>query len=164
VTQDGTWPDRIRALAAGDLRPWHGLGPGCTRQDVEQALGPSREDEDSVGFLNGSPTGFRSYPAAAAGQGEVLVWYVGDAAVLLRAGDYQPAAPLAEQLGEPEATTPSLLRAFHTQHVYAGRGLTAHVDDESGAISWLFGYPPSTPEEFLNSWLSRIEMRRIPRG
>jgi hypothetical protein len=159
----GGWPERIRELATGDLRRWPGLTRDCTRRDVEAALGQGLTGEDEAGFLDGSPTAFRGYPALGATRGEVVVWYVDDVAVLLRVPDYEPIVPLTEQLGMPEATAPSLLRAFHTQWVYAGRGLTAHVEDDTGAVSWLFGYPPTTPEEYLDSWLSRLEMRRIPR-
>src|SRR4051794_25131606 len=163
VTEDGGWPERIRELATGDVRRWPGLTRDCTRGDVEAALGTGHADSDGVGFLDGSPTAFRGYPALGATRGEVVGWDVGGVAGGGRLPDYEPIVPLTEQLGTPEATAPSLLRAFHTQLVYARRGLTAHVQGDTGAVSWLFGYPPTTPEEYLGSWLSRIEMRRIPR-
>lgn len=74
-----------------------------------------------------------------------------------------PMTSFALALGAPETTIPSRLQRFHTQWIYAQRGLTAHVNNHTGEIVRLYAYPVTTTRKFLNSWLSRVEMRRLNR-
>jgi len=70
--------------------------------------------------------------------------------------------PLPDQLGEPEARDSSKMPGFKTQWIYASRGLTLHIDDNSGNIAFVYAYRPMTVDEFRASWLSRVEIRRTP--
>src|SRR5579863_9721918 len=121
----------LQALASGSLADWTGLSPDCTRQTAQEAFGESGMTQDSVGSLNGSPTGYRAYPAAPAAPNGILVWFVEDQIVLIRIQE-PTLPPLESLLGKPEATAVSQLHAIHTQWIYASRGLTAHVQNQTG--------------------------------
>jgi hypothetical protein len=94
----------------------------------------------------------RRRPAAPHG---IYVWDVNDRLVLIRIHDVTATRPALEQLGEPEARDVSKMPGFKTQWIYAVRGLTLHVDDDTGATAFLYAYPPMTLAEFRASWLSR---------
>ena len=154
----------LRALAAGDLRGWHGLAEGCDRAAVETALGPSETGPDGSGMLGGVPTVFRRYPPAPAAPHGIVVWMESDWIVAVEIVQPALTEPVEAQLGPPEAKEHSGLAAFHSQLIYAARGLTAHVHEYSGAVLRLYGYAPSTVEKFLASPMAKVETRRIPRS
>jgi hypothetical protein len=151
----------LRALASGDYAPWHGLTDDCTTAHAVAAFG-HQEGTDRTGDLGGSPTRYRIYPATAAAPHGIYVWDVNDRIVLLRLHEVAATRPIRDQLGEPEARELSKMPGFKTQWVYASRGLTLHVDDDTGAIAFLYAYRPMTVNEFRASWLSRVEIRRTP--
>ena len=161
MTEQNLCTVSLQALASGSLDVWTGLSPDCTRQTAEEVFGESEMTQDSVGFLNGSPTGYRAFPALPAAPSGILVWFVEDQIVLIRIQEPK-LPPLESLLGKPEATAPSQLHAFHTQWIYATRGLTAHVQNQTGKVAWLFTYPPMTAAAFLASWISRVSTTRIP--
>jgi hypothetical protein len=148
-------------LAAGDLRGWHGLDEGCDRASAEAALGPSEAGPDGSGMLGGVPTAFRRYPPAPAVPDGVVVWLEEDWVVAVELMQPVLPEPIAAQLGPPEARERSGLASFHSQWIYAGRGLTAHVDDVSEDVRRLYGYAPTTVEDFLASPIASVETRRI---
>jgi hypothetical protein len=151
----------LRALANGDYTKWHGLTDDCTTAEAVAAFG-AQEGADRTGDLGGSPTRYRIYPATAAAPHGIYVWDVNDRLVLIRIHDVTATRPALEQLGEPEARDVSKMPGFKTQWIYAVRGLTLHIDDDTGATAFLYAYPPMTLAEFRASWLSRVEIRRIP--
>ncbi|MHB8750765.1 MAG: hypothetical protein ACYDBJ_16445, partial [Aggregatilineales bacterium] len=108
-----------------------------------------------------SPTGSGADPAAPAAPTGILVWFVEDLIVLIRIQEPK-LPPLESLLGKPETTALSQLHAFHTQWIYATRGLTAHVQNQTGKVAWLFAYRPMTAAAFLASWMSQVSMTRIP--
>jgi len=149
------------ALANGRLQDWSGIQPTFSRTDAQKAFGPSKSDRDKYGLLGGSPTAFREYfPTAAAPLG-MTVWYVDEQMILIRLLQPKLAESLTQMLGQPETTTSSQLQRFHTQWIYAQRGLTAHVHNATSEVLRLYAYRPTTTREFLNSWLSRVQIRRI---
>ncbi len=150
----------LKQLARGDYTTWHGLGPACTRADVETAFGDSEGDVDLYGNLGGSPTAYRVYPGVSASPYGAIVWYIDDKAVALKMHTVTPARPIDEQLGAPEAKDPSRMPGFKTMWIYASRGLTLHIDDGTHAIAWLYAYRRMTLDEFRASWLSRVEIIR----
>lgn len=150
----------LRALAQGQLRDWHGLPPGCDRAGAETAIGSGAEIVS--GLLGGMPTQFRDYPATPAAPAGIRIWYEGDTIIAVQIETPALAEPIDQLLGTPEQTEKSLLQSFHTQWIYAGRGLTAHVSNTSHVVLRLYGYPPTSVDEFLQSSLSRVENRRIP--
>jgi hypothetical protein len=150
----------LRTLAHGDYTAWQGLGANCTRADVSAALGASQDDIDHYGNLGGTPTAYRIYPGTAVSPYGVYVWYVENKAVALAMHTITLLRPIEEQLGAPEAKGPSRMPGFKTQWIYASRGLTLHIDDDTGAVAWLYAYRPMTLDEFRASWLSRVEILR----
>jgi hypothetical protein len=151
----------LRALAHGNFTLWRGLTDDCTTAAAVAALGP-QNGADRTGDLGGSPTRYRIYPATTAAPHGVYVWDVNERIVLVRVHDAVAAKPALEQLGEPEARDLSKMPGFKTQWIYASRGLTLHVDDDTGVTSFLYAYQPMTLAEFRASWLSQVEIRRIP--
>ncbi len=131
-------------------------------EHAEQALGPTPSGPDGVALLGDSLSGFRLYPATSAAPHGLTVWFVENKIVAVQISQPHLDRPLKEQIGEPEATAPSLLKTLQTQWIYASRGLTAHVSKMSGTISSLYAYRPMTVAEFLSSSLSRVSSRRIP--
>ena len=149
------------ALSSGRLREFHGVPPGCGRATTSAVLGPSRFDEDSHG-----PAGpFREYGASPAAPEGLLIFFTAtqDRISYVRIRGPRFAAPLHEQLGAPEAKADSRLHAFHQQHIYASRGLVAHVDEGSGAVAELYAFAPTTVQAYLQSALSRVEIHREQR-
>ena len=55
---------------------------------------------------------------------------------------------------------PSRMPGFKTMWIWASRGLTLHRDDSSGAVAWLYAYPPMTVDAFRASWLAKVEIHR----
>jgi hypothetical protein len=151
----------LHDLAWGDFSAWHGLSDACTTDDAVAALG-HYIGGDRAGNLGGSPTRYRIYPATRVSPHGVYVWDEGDHLVLVRLHDVQDVRPPLDQVGEPEAKDISRLTGFQTQWIYAARGLTLHVDDDTGAITSVYAYSPMALSAFRASWLSRIEIRRIP--
>jgi hypothetical protein len=152
----------LRSLASGDLRHWHGLEEDCDRADAEAAFGPSESGPDGSAMLARELTAFRRYPPAPAAPYGIVVWFEGDEVVLVEIVQPALAEPLQEQIGSPEGTADSGLAAFHSQRIYAGRGLTAHVHDMIGEVLRLYAYRPMTVDAFLASGLAGVETRRIP--
>jgi hypothetical protein len=148
----------LRALADGRWGDWHGLPAGCERKHAEQVFGPSEPGPDGVGVVAGYSFSFRRYPAPAWAAG-VVVWLNGDLVLAIQLN-----TPLAsawrEVLGPPEDTAPSLLFSIGTQWIYASRGLTLHAGSDDRVIQ-IYVYAPTTPEEFKQSWMSQVEIRRI---
>jgi hypothetical protein len=151
----------LRALASGDYAPWHGLTDDCTTAQAVAAFG-HQDGADRTGELGGSPTRYRIYPPTAAAPHGVYVWDENDRIALVRLHEVAATRPIADQLGEPEARDVSKMPGFKTQWVYASRGLTLHVDDDTGAIAFVYAYRPMTVDAFRASWLSRVEIRRTP--
>jgi hypothetical protein len=150
----------LRRLVQGDFALWQGLAGDCDRAAVAAALGGSNSEEDLVGHPGGIPTGYRIYPATAAAPYGIFVWYEEDRAVALQIHSFTPQRPVLDQLGEPEARELSRMPGFKTQWIYAVRGLTLHVDDDSGAVAWLYGYRPMSLDVYRASWLFRVEILR----
>jgi hypothetical protein len=156
--------DGLRALAQGDYTSWRGLGPDCHRAAVAQALGAPATEQDMVGHLGGSPTGYRVYPETVAAPSGVFVWFVDQDAVYLRIQGPAPPSAIRAQLGDPEAELASQMPGYNVQWVYASRGLSIHLDPDSETPSWLYAFAPTRVEEFEASWMSKSAMRRTPRG
>ena len=151
----------LAALVRGDYTPWRGLTDACTTANAVAAFG-HQEGPDRSGDLGGSPTRYRIYPATKAAPHGVYVWDVEDRIVLVRLHEVTAASPVRDQLGEPEARDRSQMPGFKTQWIYASRGLTLHIDDDTNEIAFLYAYRPMTLDAFRASWLSRVEIRRIP--
>ena len=153
----------LRAFGSGRLSEWLGLPEGCTRAHVERALGPSEPGPDGAGRLGGSPTAYRTYPPTDFAPYGVMVWFVEDQVVLLQINSPAATIPLEASLGAPDGHANSLLDYGHSQWIYAERGLTAHVSIITQDILRIYGYRPTSLEEFLESWLSKVAIRRIRR-
>lgn len=151
----------LRGLATGDYAAWHGLTDACTTADAVAALGP-HDGVDRTGFPGGSPTRYRTYPVSAGAPQGLNVYDVEDRLVLVITAAARPAAPLVDLLGEPDAKDPSQMPGFKTMWTWAGRGLTLHVDDDTGEVAWLYAYAPMTLEAFRASWLPAVEIHRTP--
>ena len=148
----------LGALAAGDYRGWRGLPVGCTIADADRALGAAGPPQ--TGFPGGSPTRYRTYPPSAGAPAGLQVYDVDGAVTLIIARDAVPADTLDAMLGAPEAKQASRVPGFKTMWIWASRGLTLHRDDSSGAVAWLYAYPPMTVDAFRASWLAKVEIHR----
>ena len=148
----------LRALATGDYGGWHGLTEACTTEDAAAALGQGSEYQ--TGFPGGSPTRYRVHPASVGAPHGLNVYDVDDRVVLVVTHDGVPARRLEAQLGPPEAKRPSRMPGFKTMWIWASRGLTLHVDDNSGNVAWLYAYAPMTVDAFLASWMANVEIHR----
>jgi hypothetical protein len=162
VHLDPNCVDSLRVLAAGDLRGWYGLGEKCDRRAAEAALGPSEAGPDGAAMLAGELMAFRRYPPAPAAPHGVVVWLEADAILVVEIVQPVLPEPVEAQLGPPPETAASGLAAFHSQWIYADRGLTVHVHDYTGEPRRLYAYRPMSVEEFLASGLAAVETRRIP--
>ncbi|MFQ5768512.1 MAG: hypothetical protein ACE5ID_11105 [Acidobacteriota bacterium] len=152
----------LSRFAEGELQLFTGLPPGCERSLAEQALGPSEEETDGVGWLAGQLTTFRRYPPRGFAPQGVIVWlHQHEIAALQINQPDLPVTKLEEILGSPEATEPSGLHSFTKQWIYASRGLTVHLRPSTSEVFRLYGYRPMTVEEFLNSPLSQVSIRRV---
>ena len=149
----------LRALAEGRLADWPGLLPGCGRPHAEAALGPSGAGPDGAGWLGPSPAAFRHY-----GPYGIVVWYAGDAVLLIEINTPHLDAPPEALLGPPEATAPSRLDGLHSQLIYARRGLTIHLHTYTRALRRIYAYTPTSAEAFLASPLSQVAIGREARG
>jgi hypothetical protein len=149
---------RLRALAAGDYRGWRGVPAACTIADADRALGAAGPPQ--TGFPGGSPTRYRTYPPSAGAPAGLQVYDVDGAVTLIIARDAVPADTLDAMLGAPEAKQASRMPGFKTMWIWASRGLTLHRDDSSGAVAWLYAYPPMTVDAFRASWLAKVEIHR----
>ena len=76
-------------------------------------------------------------------------------------GGFEPRLE-ALALGEPEATAPSKLEPFHSQRIYASRGITLHADDSTHKVMWLFAYRTSTVDQYLASPLAKLAIKDEP--
>ncbi|MFT3774911.1 MAG: hypothetical protein QM820_56915 [Minicystis sp.] len=153
----------LQALAAGRLDDFPGLGPNCRRRDADSALGSSGTGPDDSGVLGGSPTAFRRHPPSVVAPHGITVWYAGDRIVLIDIVKPVLPRPLEGMLGPPEAKMPSRIRGYHTQWVYAARGLAVHVKDSSGEVEHLYAFGPTTVDEHRDSYRSKLgETRRRP--
>jgi hypothetical protein len=128
----------LRALATGEYAAWHGLTDHCTTAHAVAALGTPPDSADHVGDLGGSPTRYRIHPATAAAPHGIYVWDVDDRLVLVRIHEATPALPVLAQLGEPDARDMSRMPGFKTQWIYASRGLTLHIDDDTGEVAFVY--------------------------
>jgi hypothetical protein len=63
---------------------------------------------------------------------------------------------------QTEATAPSKLEPFHSQRIYASRGITLHADDSTHKVMWLFAYRTSTVDQYLASPLATLAIRDEP--
>lgn len=152
----------LRALAEGRLDAWHGLPPGCSRQDAETAYGPGAGGPDGVASLAGTPTAFRRYARSAQVPRDVQVWLRDGAILGLEVNDLQPARPIADMLGEPEASERSGVGSVHTQRIHASRGLVLHVQNITGAIVRAYGFAPCTLEQFRTLPWGQVRVERRP--
>lgn len=148
----------LRGLAAGDYREYRGLAATCTIADADRALGAA--GPTATGFPGGSPTRYRTYPPSAGAPAGLQVYDVDGAVTLIIARDAVPADTLDAMLGAPEAKQASRVPGFKTMWIWASRGLTLHRDDSSGAVAWLYAYPPMTVDAFRASWLAKVEIHR----
>jgi hypothetical protein len=148
----------LRALAAGDYAAWTGVPAACTTADAAAALGPG--GPDMSGFPGGSPTRYRVHPTSAGAPHGLHVYDVQDRVVVVTTHDAMPARAVAGMLGEPEAKVPSRMPGYKTMWIWTSRGLTLHLDDKTGAVAWLYAYPPMTVDEFRASWMARVEIHR----
>lgn len=148
----------LRGLAAGDYREYRGLAATCTIADADRALGAAGPPQ--TGFPGGSPTRYRTYPPSAGAPAGLQVYDVDGAVTLIIARDAVPADTLDAMLGAPEAKQASRVPGFKTMWIWASRGLTLHRDDSSGAVAWLYAYPPMTVDAFRASWLAKVEIHR----
>lgn len=148
----------LRALATGDYGGWSGLAADCTTDDAEAALGAGGADQ--TGFPGGSPTRYRTHPASAGAPFGLQVYDVDGRIVLVTTHDAVPAGKPEALLGPPEAKAPSRMPGFATMWIWASRGLTLHIDDRSGKVTWLYAYAPMTAEAFRASWMAKVEMHR----
>jgi hypothetical protein len=160
VETDKSCIEPLRRLAQGDYKAWQGFGSHCTQAQVGMALGGSGDDVDHYGNLDGQPSKYYIYPDTAASPHGAVVWFEEGRAVALEMHTVTPRWPIDEQLGEPQAKDPSRMPGFKTQWIYASRGLTLHIDDDTGGVAWLFAYNPMTMETYRSSWLSRVEILR----
>ena len=148
----------LRALAAGDYRGWRGLPVGCTIADADRALGAA--GPTATGFPGGSPTRYRTYPPSVGAPAGLQVYDVDGAVTLIIAHDAVAADKVDAMLGAPEAKQASRMPGFKTMWIWASRGLTLHRDDSTGAVAWLYAYPPMTVDAFRASWLAKVEIHR----
>jgi hypothetical protein len=85
---------------------------------------------------------------------------VEDRVVVVTTHDAVPAGSLESMLGAAEGKDLSRMPGYKTMWIYASRGLTLHVDDDSGKVAWLYAYAPMTLDEFRASWMARVEIHR----
>jgi hypothetical protein len=136
----------LQRLAAGDLRAWHGVPPGCTPAVVGVALGAGQPPGGAPGTLAGTPMTFQRHgPATTPG---IVVWYLDGAAEVIEMRSPRLMAELTAALGAPDASVPSGLVAGGEQQVFASRGLIAHVAFD-GRVERLYGYAPAPLAEVL---------------
>lgn len=152
--------EALKWLRSGDLGHWWGITPQMRRQQVEMVFGNTGADPDGAAFLGEELCAFRDYPASDFAPFGFTIWFAGDAVGCVQINSPNFVQPLDSMLGQPEAIAPSRLKANHQQWIYAHRGLTAHVK-RGQTVSMLYCYAPTTVEEFLQSGLSRVEIRRI---
>lgn len=154
--------ESLQSLRRGELTKWHGLPPESQREVVEQVFGNTGPDPDGVAMLGDELVAFRDYPATRFAPSGFTVWFVGDTACCVQVNSPNLGQSLEESLGAPEEIASSRLKSFHEQWIYAKRGLTAHVNSSNHSVSRIYFYAPTSVEKFLQSSLSRVEMRRIP--
>jgi hypothetical protein len=162
-TQSTACAAALAALAAGRWEEWHGLGPACTRAAAEAGLGDTGDGPDGSGSLAGSPVSFRVYPPAPAAPHGVQLWLEGDRIVLVQINSPVLERDVEQVLGPPDSVLISHLGPRQRQWVYAGRGLTLHRHEATGEPRRLYGYAPTTAEEFAGSWLAAVDQRRVRR-
>jgi hypothetical protein len=148
----------LRELAAGEYDGWPGLTNACTTADAVAALGPG--GADMTGFSGGSPTRYRSHPKSAAAPYGLDVYDVQDRIVYVVAHDLVAKRPPEEMLGPPEHEQRSEMPGFKTMWIWASRGLTLHVDNDTGKVAWLYAYAPMTVDAFRSSWMAKVEIHR----
>jgi hypothetical protein len=162
---DGERASSLKALAAGDLASFDGLGEADDRAAAEAAFGPSAPGPDGIGPLMGELLPFRRYDPAPVGPYGVVVWFGPDDAVLLVEVP-SPALDAADllPLGEPELDAPSRLEVFHKQLAWPSRGLAAHVSKADGSVRVLYAFGRLAPDEY-SSWLGSVQgPQRVRRG
>jgi hypothetical protein len=138
--------DAIVAFAEMKLDRWRGL-PACTHDDLAAALGPGGPDwNDGFGRAH-------IYPGRAATPYGITVHFRGDrAAFAIASGEALAAASIEAMLGPPEARAPSrLFEPQNEQWIYASRGLALHVAVVSHAPLRVYGYEPTSVEQFQQS-------------
>lgn len=151
----------LRALVEGRLDAWHGLPPGCSRQDAEAAYGSGEGGPDGVASLAGTLTAFRRYAQSKRVPRDVQVWLREDDSILaVEVNDLKTAQSVAHLLGAPEAIERSGVGRVHTQRIYASRGLVLHVQDITGAIVRSYGFAPCTLEQFRGLPWGQIRVER----
>lgn len=154
----------LAGLAAGRLSGWSGVPDGSSREDVEQAFGPSEPGQDGPVLLEGDPLGFRDYPPLTpfAPHG-VTVWYSGESLVALRVVQPSLAHAEVDSLGPPELREPSGVAPYHEESAWPGRGLSLHRGVGSGVVLHLYAYRATGLEPYRRSWLAHIVYRRVER-
>ena len=162
VNQGDSIFETLQSLRMGELDKWHGLLPGCRREIIERVFGDTGPAPDGAGMLGDALMAFRDYPATRFAPGGFTFWFVDDTAICVQVNSPNLGRSLAELLGAPEAVVPSRLKSFHEQWVYARRRLTAHVKSSDHSVSRIYFYEPTSVDNFLQSSLSRVEIRRIP--
>jgi hypothetical protein len=147
----------LGALAAGHLHDYTGID-GCTRADTERILGPT-QGPDAVG---GSLGPHRAYPAKPGAPHGLTVFFDGDQVTAVQILEPTLDEPIDRALGVPEATAPSKLEPFHSQLIYARRGVTVHADDSSHKVIWLFAHRAMSVDGYLSSPLAKLAIKDEP--
>ena len=159
----------LRALIVeGDLASGHGLPTGCTRAEVEGALGA--KGTPGSGRLSRLVHPWVKY--ALGGDTEARVWYDRDTVILIDVGDprvRQSVDELSALLGAPEEIIDARVNGAHSEWIFASRGLTVAVapaeDAAASWVSWLFLYPPTTLDDYVqrlggkDEWVKRRPAR-----
>lgn len=159
---DSKCVDALGSLRSGDIDQWHGLVSECSRQEAERVFGNTGSDPDGTAILGDQLTAFRSYGPSEFAPYGFTVWFSGKAIRCVQVNTPQLVRPLEAMIGPPEAVVPSRLKSSLEQRIYARRGLIAHVDVSSQSVFRIYFCAPMTVKEFLESSVSKVEIRRIP--
>jgi hypothetical protein len=151
---DATCGAHLAALARAEIDAFRGLGI-CGRIDAENTLGSSGDKPSRFEQLG-------EYRVYSAGGNSILVWFVADNIRVIQLLYPKLPRPLEALLGPPGANAASQLSADWDQWIYADRGLTAHVNRETGEVVTLFAYKPTTVAEFLRSDIARVSKSESP--
>jgi hypothetical protein len=114
-------------------------------------------------MLGGALTEFRRFPPTSFAPYGIVVWVEEGEIIAVEIVEPHLPAPIQDQLGAPEAETPSALAAFHTQLIYATRGLALHVHQFRSTVFRLYAFAPTTVADFLASPLAGVATQRTPR-
>jgi hypothetical protein len=152
-----TIKEQIQLLDDGHFEQWHGLGDEWTRQGIEAFTHPGLDCRNY--FLAGKSISQCLLPLKT--QPQPLQIFIGDGEKirLLRIEDARPAISLPDMLkllGEPGVRRSLRYPDFYapaTQWIYATKGITLYVLDESPGstipLAAVAFYEPTTADDFL---------------